>query len=150
MPNPYGRNPKPAALHYLHGTARPGRMSKRGKEPQAKAGLPEPPDWLLPEAKAQWARVVEALGATGIYTAADSAALTIFCQGWARYKQAETADPYVPLPASFLSALSAAGSKLGLDPAARTKLGTQAQPAEPESEDPNDPWVTLRRLRREA
>ncbi len=53
------RPPKPTALLHLQGTFRGDRHGKRGREPRAKGTL-DAPDWLVPEARAEWDRVVEA------------------------------------------------------------------------------------------
>jgi phage terminase small subunit len=146
-----GRPPKPTALLRLHGTARPGRIRARGREPKVTAGLPDAPDWLLPEARAEWDRVIRGFAATGVLTPLDRGMLATYCTMWARFVEAERADPYVAPSASFISTMSSIATKLGLDPAARVRLGTRLAPDEDENEsegDPDDPWVKLAALRR--
>lgn len=82
MPNP----PKPTALRVLHGN--PGNQPVRGDEPQPRKSTPTPPDWLAPEALAEWERIVPELARVGLLTVVDRAALIVYCEAWARYVDA--------------------------------------------------------------
>src|SRR4051794_28623099 len=117
-----GRPPKPTALLELQGTARKHRHAKRAGEPKVPKGFPVAPEWLQPEAKAEWARVCHGYAEAGIVTPLDRGMLTTYCQMWARYVASETAEPYVMLPASFISTMASVANKLGLNSSGRVKL----------------------------
>ena len=53
-----GRKPKPTVLKLLDGN--PGKRTINDREPTAAGGIPELPDWLDDEAKAEWYRIVRA------------------------------------------------------------------------------------------
>jgi P27 family predicted phage terminase small subunit len=58
-------------------------------EPIPGGGPLTAPDDLRPDARAVWERVVDALGATGVLTAADRDILRLYCEAYARYVEAE-------------------------------------------------------------
>ena len=82
------RPPKPTALLHLQGTYREDRHGRRSREPQARGRL-DAPDWLAPEARAEWDRVVEAYAEAGVVTPLDRAMLATFCELWARFVEAD-------------------------------------------------------------
>jgi phage terminase small subunit len=133
-----GRPPKPTALLELQGTARKDRHGKRA-EPKPKKGFPPAPEWLQPEAKTEWERVCEGYDEQGIITKLDRGMLATYCQMWARYVASEKAEPYVMLPASFISTMASVANKLGLDPSGRVKLRVPDEPKPAEN-----PWDALR------
>lgn len=51
--------------------------------------MPECPDWLLPEAKAEWERLCEKFSDMGVLTEIDMAAFAAYCQSFARWKEAQ-------------------------------------------------------------
>jgi hypothetical protein len=55
-------------------------------------------------------------------TALDRSQLTLYCQMVARWREAETREPYAPLPASYAATIAGIASKLGLNVADRAKL----------------------------
>ncbi len=129
------RPPKPTALLRLQGTYRADRHGKRGREPRARKGTLDAPDWLVPEARAEWDRVVEAYAEAGIVTPFDRAMLATFCQLWARFVEAERSEPYEPVPVSHIVSMANIANRLGLDPSGRVKLPVQETP------DPQpNPW----------
>lgn len=134
-----GRPAKPTALLALTGNLRPGRHADRKREPRPVPGLPVPPAWLLPEALAEWNRVCAAYGALGILCPLDGGMLATYSTMWARFAAAEQAEPYIGLPASYLSTMAGIASRLGLDPSGRTRLRTP-DPDVP----PGSPWDKLR------
>ena len=123
-----GRPPKSTATLKLQGTAKPSRLAKRGVEPKPEEGFPQPPDWLHSIAKREWDYIGQT-HAPGVLTLVDRGMLGVYCQMMARFELAETADPYVGLPASFISAMASLGGKLGLECSSRTRLGTPPQAA---------------------
>ena len=129
------RSPKPTALLQLQGTYRADRHAKRGREPRARKGTLDAPDWLAPEARAEWDRVVEAYAEAGVVTPLDRAMLATFCQLWARFVEAERSEPYEPVPVSHIVSMANIANRLGLDPSGRVRLPVQEK-ADPQ---PN-PW----------
>jgi len=138
-----GRPPKPTALLRLQGNLRAGRHADRAREPVLPPGAPEAPAWLLPEARAEWDRVVAGYGALGILTRLDRGMLATYATMWARFVQAEQADPYAGLPASYLAVMGSIATRLGLDPAGRTRLRSPETPP-----DPDSPWDRLKAVPR--
>ncbi len=122
------RPPKPTALLQLQGTYRADRHGKRAREPQVKRGALDAPDWLAPEARAEWDRVVEAYADAGVVTPLDRAMLATFCQLWARFVEAERSEPYEPVPVSHIVSMANIANRLGLDPSGRVKLPAQGKP----------------------
>lgn len=82
-----GPAPKPTALRIIEGN--PSNRPLQKNEPKPTAGIPTRPEWLLPEAKHEWSRVVPELERLGLLTVVDRAALATYCQAWARYVEAE-------------------------------------------------------------
>jgi phage terminase small subunit len=116
-----GRPPKPAVLLRLKGTAQPVRIRKRGEELQPKPGFPDPPDWLIPAAKAEW-DYIRATQSPGVIALVDRGILATYCQMFGRYVEAERSEPYVRLPASYLATMFSVAGKLGLESSARVRL----------------------------
>ena len=82
-----GPAPKPIALRVLEGN--PSKRPMNRNEPKPRPGRPSCPRWLHPEAKREWRRVVPELERLGLLTVVDRAALSTYCQAWARYVEAE-------------------------------------------------------------
>ena len=132
--------PRPAkalAEHHLQGTYREDRHGTRGDNAVAAGPLPEPPNWMQPEALEEYRRVQQAFGNTGMRTCLDAAMLIAYCQLWARLVEAEKAIPYVAPPAAYFSAFATIAGRLGLDPQSRARLRVPDRKAEPEA----DPWA---------
>ena len=81
------RRPKPTRLHVIENTGRPSRMQKH--EPKPPLTQPEPPDFLDPYAKEEWARLTPYLYQCGILTELDVDMLACLCQSYARWRDAE-------------------------------------------------------------
>lgn len=82
-----GRKPKPTTLKILEGN--PGRRPINDREPMAPAEVPECPDYLDDEAKAEWFRMSAVLRDMGLLTQADRAALAAYCVLYSRWVAAE-------------------------------------------------------------
>lgn len=82
-----GPPPKPTKLRVLQGN--PGKRPLNPSEPQIQRGLPRCPDWLSEPAKVEWRRVSRLLRALGVLTQADADALTLYCQLFVRWRNAE-------------------------------------------------------------
>lgn len=78
---------KPTALRILEGN--PSKRPLPKNEPKPDPSLPECPDWLLDDAKQEWARVAPELNRLGLLTMVDRTALAAYCQSYAKWKQAE-------------------------------------------------------------
>lgn len=81
-----GRKPKPTALKLLEGN--PGNRPLNTAEP-CSAGVPDCPDWLEDEAKAEWERMSTVLENMGMLTDMDMVAFAGYCQAYARWREAE-------------------------------------------------------------
>ena len=68
-----GRKPKPTALKKLEGN--PGKRKLNTKEPIPAKGMPNCPEWLLPEAKKEWERLADLMNQMGVLTEVDMAAI---------------------------------------------------------------------------
>lgn len=82
-----GRKPKPTAIKKLEGN--PGKRKLNRKEPVPAKGMPECPEWLLPEAKVEWERLCVKPSDMGVLTEIDMAAFAAYCQSFARWKEAQ-------------------------------------------------------------
>lgn len=82
-----GRKPKPTAVKKLEGN--PGKRKLNTKEPVPAKGMPDCPEWLLPEAKKEWERLADLMNQMGVLTEVDMAAFAAYCQSYARWKEAQ-------------------------------------------------------------
>jgi P27 family predicted phage terminase small subunit len=98
-----------------------------------------PPSWLSRKAKLVWKRLVPKLEAAGVLDPVDSSVLPMFCQTFARWREAENAlsdaglvikgrdggdvlNPVARYSASCLKQLNALLPRLGLDPKSRGNI----------------------------
>lgn len=83
-----GRRRQPAAVIQMKGR-RPGKDSG-GRDipvpPKFKRSPPEMPEWLTPEARAEWHRVVPGLSVLDILKPEDRAMLAAYCESWASFR----------------------------------------------------------------
>lgn len=133
-----GRKALPGKIHQLHGSYRGDR---HGGEMQVETILPDPPDRLSDEAKAEWERLAPELHKLGILTALDLAILEAYCNVFARYLKAErrlaeivdgelsvTPNGYEQQSAWFqvanicIKQMQSLCSEFGLTPATRARL----------------------------
>ena len=82
-----GRKPKPTAIKMLEGN--PGKRPLNMLEPTPENKMPTCPDWLEDEAKAEWDRLAVPLFNLKILTELDMAPFALYCQAYARWKEAE-------------------------------------------------------------
>jgi phage terminase small subunit len=113
---------KSAALHVLHGTARPDRATRLAQDSDRFGPLGAAPRWLLPAARELWREIDKSLGKAGVLTTLDRSQLGMYCQMMAGWHEAEIRQPYEPLPASYAATMASIASKLGLNVADRAKL----------------------------
>ena len=86
-----GRKPKPTAIKKLEGN--PGKRKLNTKEPIPAKGMPNCPEWLMPEAKKEWERLADLMNQMGVLTEVDMAAFAAYCQSYARWKEAQVSIP---------------------------------------------------------
>ncbi|QDC10085.1 phage terminase small subunit P27 family [Oceanicola sp. D3] len=86
---PRGPKPIPTQVKLVTGTARAHRLNPQ--EPMPMPEVPEPPDHLNEDARAEWARIADELSALGILTRLDRGSLAAYCQAYGRWRQAEQA-----------------------------------------------------------
>lgn len=132
-----GRKPKPTAIKKLEGN--PGKRKLNRKEPVPAKGMPECPDWLLPETKAEWERLCEKLSDMGVLTEIDMAAFAAYCQSFARWKEAQEhidaegstfvtdkgyqqQTPWVGIANTNQKLMLQAAAEFGLTPSARSRI----------------------------
>lgn len=82
------RKPTPTALKVVRGN--PGKRPLNESEPSPK-GEAEMPDWLTPAAAEHWPVVSKQLRDAGVLTSIDAHALAIYCEAFARWRQATDA-----------------------------------------------------------
>ncbi len=136
-----GRTPKPPTLRIIEGRGN-GRDSggRPVAEPPAFKRLPPtPPEWLPPEAAAEWARVVPELSRLDLVKPVDRASLTAYVLTWDRLvaaskmvkdegllhdnSQGRVRHPAVAVIEAASKELRAWCSEFGLTPAAEGKVG---------------------------
>lgn len=147
---PAGRKPKPTALRKLTGNA--GKRPLNRKEPSAPADVPSCPPHLDREAAAEWGRIVKILGQMGLLSAADKAALAIYCQSWATMVAAQLAvrkkgaivnspngfriqNPYLSVANSAAKQLAKMLGEFGLTPASRSRVHVPEKPPRSKADD---------------
>jgi P27 family predicted phage terminase small subunit len=137
-----GRKAMPTAMKILRGN--PGKRALNKHEPQPPAGA-DMPDWLSAEAKAHWPLVASQLRAAGVLTQMDAPALALYCEAFARWKDAnENVAKYgpvikapsgVPMQSPYLHIANKAWAQMlktlvefGMTPSSRSKVTVSAPP----------------------
>lgn len=132
-----GRKPKPTAVKKLEGN--PGKRKLNTKEPVPAKGMPDCPEWLLPEAKKEWERLADLMNQMGIPTEVDMAAFAAYCQSYARWKEAQEhidsegstfetdkgyqqQTPWVGIANTNQKLMLQAASEFGLTPSSRSRI----------------------------
>ena len=82
-----GRKPLPTALKLIKNNSAKRPINKR--EAQVPLSQPVPPDFLTPDAKAEWIRVVATLNKAGLMTDLDCGALAAYAGAYGRWALAE-------------------------------------------------------------
>ena len=145
-----GRKPKPTAVKKLEGN--PGKRKLNKKEPVPAKGIPDCPDWLLPEAKQEWNRLAALMEQMGVLTEVDRAAFAAYCQSYARWKEAQEhidrdgstfetdkgyqqQTPWVGIANTQQKLMLQAAAEFGLTPSARSRIvAGNTKGKEPEDE----------------
>lgn len=153
-----GRKPKPTALKLV--TDNPGKRPLNKTEPIIASRALQPPEGLLPDALAEWDRIVNDVVGSGLVTVADLAALAIYCTAFGRWVQAErllaTAaranpategltietssgniiqNPLLGIRNKAASDLMKAAAELGMTPSARSRVQASAPSKQDPAED---------------
>ena len=146
---------KPTVLKLLEGN--PGKRAINKNEPVPKNNLADPPEFLGDTARQMWTYILQEMP-EGLIKSTDLAELTMWCVAFEIYKKAyeqvriqgevvitterglpmPVTNPYLKIMNDQALVLSRAGSNLGLNPVARSKmseaLGGPQNPTAPASQ----------------
>lgn len=115
------------------------RESLTTTEPVPAKGMPDCPNWLLPEARVEWDRLCEKLSQLGVLSEIDRAAFAAYCQSYARWKEAQEhidsgcstfetekgyqqQTPWVGIANTNQKLMLQAAAEFGLTPSARSRI----------------------------
>ena len=133
-----GRKPRPTVLRKLEGN--PGHRPLNDREPVPPAGVPECPEYLDEEARAEWFRTCAALRQMGLLSAADRTALAAYCTVYSRWVAAEAQvrkfgaivkspqkgfpmkSPYLSIADQAMEAMRKFMIEFGLTPSSRSRI----------------------------
>ena len=133
-----GRKPRPTALRKLEGN--PGHRPLNDREPVPPSGVPDCPDYLTEEARAEWFRTCAALRQMGLLSAADRTALAAYCTAYSRWVEAEAQvrkfgaivkspekgfpmkSPYLSIAEQAMEAMRKFMIEFGLTPSSRSRI----------------------------
>lgn len=135
-----GPQPKPDQLKKMEGN--PGKRALNEDAPVA-TGTPDRPDHLSDYACEVWQRIAESMP-PGLYAKCDTELLTAYCEAADLFRRAVLAvreegevatgsngapyqNPWVSIQNKQAQLLATLGSRLGLDPAARSNLKLPSQ-----------------------
>ncbi|WP_041742291.1 phage terminase small subunit P27 family [Collimonas fungivorans] len=148
-----GRRATPTNIHVIRGNPSKksaAELAGAGTAVVVKAEAPTCPDFLTPDAKAEWKRIAADLVLLGLVSKLDRGELAVYCQAWADWKYArkQIADQkekgFVESTPSGYKQMSAwmqvanraedrmrtAGASFGLNPSARARLQIPAPQGE--------------------
>lgn len=134
-----GRKPKPTNIKKLEGN--PGKRKLNENEPIYTSDVPDCPDWMLDNAKAEWRRMYPQLSHSGVLTSVDYAVFSVYCQSWARWVEAEEfvskygqvykndkgvwkEVPQVNMSLKYGAQMMRAAVELGITPSSRARITT--------------------------
>jgi P27 family predicted phage terminase small subunit len=126
-----------------------GKKAWNQAEPVPPEGVPDCPEHLSEEARAEWHRLVETLVSMGVITVVDRAVLAAYCQAYGRWVEAEEKLKETPLliktPSGYVQQSPWLGianrqmelmgrymAEIGLTPASRSRIAVATGPAVPE------------------
>ena len=130
--------PKPTHLKLIKGN--PGRRPLNKDEPKPKEIKPRCPPHLSDEGKREWRRISKTLHKLGLLTEIDGAQLSLYCQAWGRWVDAEKAlktsgtvvkapntewpmqSPYLAIANKAMEQMQKALSEFGMSPASRARV----------------------------
>jgi P27 family predicted phage terminase small subunit len=137
---------KPTAWRRMEGNR--GKKAWNHAEPVPPEGVPDCPEHLSEEARAEWHRLVETLVSMGVITIVDRAVLAAYCQAYGRWVEAEQKLQETPLliktPSGYVQQspwLNVANkqmelmgrymAEIGLTPASRSRIKASVNLSEP-------------------
>jgi P27 family predicted phage terminase small subunit len=143
-----GRRPKPTKLKLLQGTQRSDRINRR--EPDPKSEIPSCPKHIQGESRREWKRITKELGALGLLTRVDRAAIAAYCDAYGRWTEAASKlsekgllvkapsgypilNPYLSIINSALDQMRKFLTEFGMTPSSRTRINVAKK-----SEDEDD------------
>src|SRR5436190_6730267 len=137
-----GRKPKPTSIRMLEGN--PGKRALNDREPTPPQGVPDCPNYLDDEAKAEWFRTAKVLSDMGLLSLADRTALAAYCVVYSRWLKAEEQvkkfgsivkspekgfpmkSPYLSVADQALDAMHKFMVEFGLTPSSRSRIRVPA------------------------
>jgi P27 family predicted phage terminase small subunit len=137
-----GRKPKPTLLKTLEGN--PGKRPLNDREPVPPDGIPDCPDFLTSEARAEWFRTAKVLKEMRLLTLADRSALAAYCTAYGRWVEAEQQvqkygtivkspnkgfpmkSPYLTVADQALESMRKLMVEFGLTPSSRSRIKVPA------------------------
>jgi P27 family predicted phage terminase small subunit len=140
-----GRRPKPTASKVLAGN--PGKRKLNNDEPNFELVTDiDPPEWLCPNSREMWGRVVPSLLAEKVLCITDLHNVEAFCTAYANWRASQEAviqfgivvqssqgspikNPALTAAKEAMSQMVTFGSLLGLDPSSRTRLTGGKKPS---------------------
>ncbi len=132
-----GRRPKPTKLKLLQGTQRSDRVNLQ--EPAPKPEIPSCPKHIQGESRREWKRITKELGAVGLVTRVDRAAIAAYCEAYGRWSEAVSKlhekgllvkapsgypilNPYLSIINSALDQMRKFLTEFGMTPSSRTRI----------------------------
>ena len=133
-----GRKPKPLVIRALEGN--PGKRPLNDREPTPPEGVPDCPNYLDDEAKAEWFRTAKVLSDMGLLSVADRTALAAYCVVYSRWLKAEEQvkkfgsivkspekgfpmkSPYLTVADQAMDAMHKFMVEFGLTPSSRSRI----------------------------
>jgi P27 family predicted phage terminase small subunit len=131
------RHRVPTRLLKLKGSFREDRHGNRGDELEPEIGFPNPPGWLSAEAKREWRRLQSDSRYAAAICRVDRAMLATYCQLWGQFVRGEQpnttegAPRFFPMQTSRVALMATLASRLGLNPADRSRVTVLPRPKNP-------------------
>ena len=142
-----GRRPKPTQLKVVGGN--PGHRPINKNEPKPKAATNRAPNGLSKDALKHWHTVAKQLSAAKILTELDKPALILYCEAWARWREATNQvgergmlvkspsgypmqNPYLAIANKAFEQMQKMLVEFGMTPSSRSRIQVSAE----EDEDP--------------
>jgi P27 family predicted phage terminase small subunit len=137
-----GRKPKPNIIKIRQGNPGGRPLNDDEPEPEMPDECPEPPDHLNDIAKKEWKRIAPQLYNAGLLTYLDVPALSIYCNAYARWIEAEEniendekikstpkgylmQNPHISIANKAIEQMKAFLIEFGMTPASRTRVKSE-------------------------
>jgi len=144
-----GRKAQPTQLKVVRGN--PGKRPLNDSEPQLDITIPDAPDFLSDTAKEHWSDIVIHLHDARIMTALDADALSLYCEAYSRWVEANEKiklhgmvvkspsgypmqTPYLSVSNKAFDQMKSIMVEFGMTPSSRSKI----QVSKPEATNPFD------------